>query len=187
MKERLKENKKVWVAKKELMNAKLPQLKGSSQRTRVLWRRQGRLTGYSLLHVCWRRLGTRQKKKGDSVCGFIGVRWQRVGNPTKTKAKISPTFHTFKGFFVRISFQSISECSAGKRVRPISCEQTNDKHYCFKDIDEETLCQVSFKYLYKWPSYAHWDEQMSRTLSATLSWVVKEFSLSAADDFLKRR
>ena len=33
---------------------------------------------------------------------------------------------------------------------------------------EETLCHVSFEYLYKWPSYAHWGEQMSRMLSATL-------------------
>ena len=30
---------------------------------------------------------------------------------------------------------------------------------------EETLCQVSFQYLYKWPSYAHWGEQMSWTLA----------------------
>ena len=71
-------------------------------------------------------VGNATKKKGDSVCGFIGVRWRRVGNPTKTKAKISPTFCTFT-MLLRLSvFQSISECSAGKRVRPISCEQTTN-------------------------------------------------------------
>ena len=64
-----------------------------------------------------------QKKKGDSVCGFIGVRWRRVGNPTETKAKISPTFHTFTGLLHLNELSVDLGCCAGKRVRPISCEQ----------------------------------------------------------------
>ena len=43
---------------------------------------------------------------------------------------------------------------------------------------EETLSQVSFNYLYKWPSYAHWGEQVSRTLSATSSEKAKAPSLT---------
>ena len=88
--------------------------------------RQGRLTGNSLLHVCWRRLGTRQKKKkGDSVCGFIGVRWRRVGSPTKTKAKISPTFHAFTGL-LRLNELSVDLGVQRRETRAADKLRTND-------------------------------------------------------------
>ena len=52
-----------------------------------------RVTRYSLLHIGWQPLGTRQKKKSHSVCGFIGIRWLRVGNLTKQGENLSDISH----------------------------------------------------------------------------------------------
>ena len=61
-----------------------------------------RMTGYSLLHVCWRRLGTRQKKKkkkkkGDSVCSFtLAAGWES----DKKGENLFDVPHLAQGYFV---------------------------------------------------------------------------------------
>ena len=71
-----------------------------------------------------------KKKKGDSVCGFIGVRWRRVGNPTKTKAKISPTFHTFTGL-LRLNELSVYLGVLRQETRAADKLRTNDRQCYF--------------------------------------------------------
>ena len=112
--------------------AKLPQLKGSSQRTWVLWKRPGRWLDTAcctFVGVGWEP-EKKKKKKGDSVCGFIGVRWRRVGNPTKTKAKISPTFHTFTGL-LRLNELSVYLGVLRQETRAADKLRTNDRQCYF--------------------------------------------------------
>ena len=93
----------------------------------------------------------------DSVCVFIGVRLRQVGKKVKT----SPTFRSFKPLNElspwSTACQSISECGAGKRMRPIKYEQT-DKHYCFVDID----------------MYASWPARRCPGIRASPDWLTSE-------------
>ena len=69
------------------------------------------------------------KEKGDSVCGLIGARSRRVGNPTKNRRKslrLSEASAPCTGILRHMQWafvhtvaacQSISECGAGKRGR----------------------------------------------------------------------
>ena len=60
------------------------------------------------------------------MCGFIGVRWRRVGNPTKTKAKISPMFHTFTGL-LRLNELSVDLGVQRRETRAADNLRTNER------------------------------------------------------------
>ena len=59
----------------------------------------------------------------DSVCGF------------STSSALVSHIHFRPNGGPRVNIDSISECSAGKRVRPISCEQTTYRQCYFIDKD----------------------------------------------------
>ena len=96
-----------------------------------------------LLHVCWRQLGTRQKKKSDSVyvCGFIGVLWRRVGNPTKKRRK-SPRRSAPCTGLLRLNEHSFARWPHASRSRSAALGNAADKRmrtdrqYYFIDIDK---------------------------------------------------
>ena len=102
-----------------------------------------RMTRCSVLHVCWRQLRTRQKK-GDTVyvCGFIGVRWRRVGNPTKTKRRKSLRRSAPCTDLLRLNELSFARWPQASQ--PLSAAPGNaadkmrtDRKWHFIDIDDE--------------------------------------------------
>ena len=69
------------------MLAKLPQLKGSSQWHTGSLKKTGSFDWLQPAERLLAAVGNPTKKKGDSVYGFIGVRWRPSWEPVKNKGQ----------------------------------------------------------------------------------------------------
>ena len=96
-------------------------------------------------------VGNLTKKKVTACAGFIGVRWRQVGNPTKTKAKISPTFHTFTGL-LRLNELSVDVGVQRWETRAADKLRTNERQtllfyrYRFQDVFMMMCCYIVRKF-----------------------------------------
>ena len=88
-----------------------------------------RMTGYRLLYVCWRCLGTRQKRRQR-------FHWRRVGNPTKKKGKKTLQRSAPCTGLLRLnelSFARWPHASRSQSAAPGNAadKMRTDRHYCF--------------------------------------------------------